>query len=107
MDDVADRIGVLLDTLESMDEEYAATHAGFAQSLFDDDSPTSFEIAAMYLQWAVAKTDIVKNSFRMKCRCDSGWLEGTDGGIKPCPACRAEANERWFSEFVDSGEPPT
>ena len=106
MEAVEDRILTLMDTLESMDEVYAATHSDVLLTLFDEDSPSSSEIAAMYLQWVISKQDIVKNSFRKVCTCEAGWVEGDDGGVKPCPRCRSEANERWFAEFVDSAKEP-
>lgn len=102
-----DELDLLLDTLESIDEDYAGTHAAFALKLIENNSHSTAAVAALYLKWALSKKDIVLNGFKKPCQCDSGWLEGSDDGVLPCPRCRPDANTRWFAEFVDSSREPS
>lgn len=100
-----DDLDMLLDTLESVDEDYAGLHAAFALRIIDDSNPASAAVAATYLKWALTKRDIAIDGFTSKCRCDDGWLENADG-VYPCARCRPEPNSKWFAEFVDSGKEP-
>ncbi len=106
MPDVHDLIDDLLDEIEGMGEDYAATHTKIALQMMDDDSPTSVEIVAFYLQWAISHRSIVEGGFKSLCNCQAGWLQGTDGGVKPCPRCNSESNEKWYTEYVDSDQGP-
>lgn len=106
MQNPLDELDLLLDTLESVDEDYAGPHAAFALKLIEDSSPSSVAVAALYLKWALTKKDVVKHGFVKPCQCVSGWFDGVDDGVYPCPRCRPDANSKWFAEFVDSGGGP-
>lgn len=100
------RLNMLLDTVESIDEERAQRLATVALGLISDDHPSTVDVAAGYLSWALAKPTIADGDVTFSCRCSDGWLDGVDGGIKPCPRCRPASNEKWFSEFANSGMEP-
>lgn len=106
MDDVLDEIDHLVDRLEQQDPEFSAKCAAFALGLIEDESPSTANVAALYLTWALAK-DYIGAQIRYKCECgDTGWREGRDGGLIPCVRCRPLVNEKWFAEVADSEREP-